>query len=288
MGCSRTTHVIESLGEAACVNILNNGFGKHRAHERPGMRAVIADITNAVMPGMVYEASIEDYPDRKLIMYEKPEPRDGMLKTNSKSVIKSLGEAVFENILDKVLDKHRVHEEPGMRAVMDYIIDATILNIDQKPGPRDGTLKTSPKYKNVNVDIIDAVRFNKEYEADIQVHREINVFKELEMRMLKTTLKCKYDKNANKDEKSEMADIINAVMLNTEYEDGIQVHQGGEINMFEEAEMRMLKTNPKYKNVYVDIIAAAMFNKKHEAGIQVHQGGEINMFKVASVLQHHA
>ena len=30
--------VIESLGEAACENMLDNGFGKHRAHERPGMR----------------------------------------------------------------------------------------------------------------------------------------------------------------------------------------------------------------------------------------------------------
>ena len=43
------------------------------------MRAVIADITDAVMFDMVYEASIEDYQGRKLIMYEKP------------PVIKSLG-----------------------------------------------------------------------------------------------------------------------------------------------------------------------------------------------------
>ena len=158
------------------------------------MRAVIADITDAVMLDMVYEASIEGYQGRKLIMYDKPEPRDGKLKTNSKPVIKFLGEADFENILGKVLGKHRVHEKPGMRAVMDDIIDAIMLNMDEKPGPRDGTLKTNPKYKNVNMDIIDAVMLDKEYEA------------------------------------------------------GIQVHQGGEINMFEEAETRMLKTNPKGKN----------------------------------------
>jgi lysine/ornithine N-monooxygenase len=188
------------------------------------MRAVIADITDAVMPDMVYEAGINDYQGRKLIMYEKPEPRDGMLKTN-------------------------------------------------------------PKYKNMTVDIIDAVMFNTEYEADIQVHRdrEINMFKEHEMKMLKTTPKGKYDKNVNMDhvmdEKPEMTDIIDAVMLNTEYEDDIQVHQGGEINMFEEAETRMLKTNPKHKNVNVDIINAVKFNKEYEADIQVHRDREINMFK---------
>ena len=45
-------------------------------------------------------------------------------------------------------------------------------------------------------------------------------------------------------------DIINAVMLNTEYEAGIKVHRGREINMSEEHEMRdgMLETNPKGKH----------------------------------------
>jgi hypothetical protein len=47
------------------------------------------------------------------------------------------------------------------------------------------------------------------------------------------------------DKKPEMTDIINAVILNTEYEASIQ---DGETNMFEEAETRKLKTNPKGKN----------------------------------------
>jgi hypothetical protein len=37
-------------------------------------------------------------------------------------------------------------------------------------------------------------------------------------------------------------------MFNKKHEAGIQVHQGGETNMFEEAETRILKTNPKGKN----------------------------------------
>jgi hypothetical protein len=48
-------------------------------------------------------------------------------------------------------------------------------------------LKTNPKYKNVNVDIINAVKFNTEY--------EINMFKEPEMWILKTTPKGKDNKN---------------------------------------------------------------------------------------------
>jgi hypothetical protein len=54
-------------------------------------------------------------------------------------------------------------------------------------------LKTNLKYKNVNVDIVNAVKFNKEYEADIQVHRDrkLNMFEEPEMRMLKTNPKGK-------------------------------------------------------------------------------------------------
>ena len=148
-------------------------------------------------------------------------------------------------------------------------------------------LKTNTKYKNVNMDIIDAIMLDKECEAGIQVHQggEINMFKEPEMRMLKTTSKGKYDKNVNMDhmmdKKPEMADIMDAAILNTEYEDGIQVYQGGESNMFEEAKTRMLKTNPKNKNKNADIIDAVIFNKKYETGIQVHQGREINMFEEA-------
>jgi hypothetical protein len=54
-------------------------------------------------------------------------------------------------------------------------------------------------------------------------------------------------------EKSEkrdvMNDIIDAVMLNTEYEADVKVHRGRELNVYEKPEMRemVLKTNPKGK-----------------------------------------
>jgi hypothetical protein len=64
------------------------------------------------------------------------------------------------------------------------------------------------------------------------------MFKEAETRTLKTTPK---HKNVN-------VDITDAAMFNTEYEPGIQVHQGEETNMLEEAETGMLKTNLKGKN----------------------------------------
>ena len=78
--------VSKFLGEAAFENSLDKDCGKHRVHEKPGMRALIADITDAVMPNMVHEANIKDYQGRKLIMHEKPEPRDGMLKTKPKEI----------------------------------------------------------------------------------------------------------------------------------------------------------------------------------------------------------
>jgi hypothetical protein len=143
------------------------------------------------MPDMVHEASIKDHQGRKLIMYEKPEPRDGMLKTNTK---------------------------------------------------------------------------------------EIKMFEEPEMRMLKTTLKGTYDKNVNMDHVMDKKPEMN---VNVEYEAVIQVHQAGEINMYEETDMRIFKTIRKFKNVNVDIIDAAMFNTEYDAGIQVYQGEEVNMFEEA-------
>jgi hypothetical protein len=115
-------------------------------------------------------------------------------------------------------------------------------------------LKTNTKYNNVTIDIIDAIMLDKECEAGIQVHQggEINMLEEPEMRMLKTTPMGKYNKNVNMDhvldKKPEMTDIIDDVMPNREYKAGIQVHQAGKINMLEDAETRMLKTNLKGKN----------------------------------------
>jgi hypothetical protein len=66
------------------------------------------------------------------------------------------------------------------------------------------------------------------------------MFKEPEMRTLKTNPKGKDDKNMM-DKKPEMT----AVILNTDYAASIQ---DGESNLFKEAETRMLKTNLKGKN----------------------------------------
>jgi hypothetical protein len=74
-------------------------------------------------------------------------------------------------------------------------------------------------------------------------------------------------------------DIIDAVLLNKKYEAGIQVHQGGEINMPEEAGTRMLMTNLKCKNVKVDIIDTALLDKKYEADINMVKWAETRMLK---------
>ena len=118
----------------------------------------------------------------------------------------------------------------------------------EKPEPKDGLLKNNPK--------------------------ESKMFEEPEMRMLKTTLKGTYDKNANMDHVMDKKPEMN---VNVEYEAGIQVHQAGEINMYEEAETRILKT----KNMNLDITDAAICNTEYEAGIQFYQGQEVNIFKEA-------
>jgi hypothetical protein len=100
-----------------------------------------------------------------------------------------------------------------------------------------------------------------------------------------------YEKPEKKDV---MDDIIDAVMLNTEYEAGIKVHQGRELNVYEKPETRevMLKTDPKgkykkpeEKGVMDDITDAVMLNMEHEAGVRVlsyllqeiHRGRKLNM-----------
>jgi hypothetical protein len=215
--------VTKSLGDTAYETILDKDPGKNKVHEKPeNNHKVKYDKNNAV----------------KTQMYEKPELKDGMLKNNSKPVIKSLGEAAFEKPLDKDCGKYRAHEKPGTRVVIADITDTVMsdmvhkasiedyqdrkLNMDEKPEPRDGMLKFNPK--------------------------EIQMFKEPEMRMLKTTLKGTYDRNVNMDHVMDKKPEMN---VNVKYEAGIEVHQAGEINMFEETEMKILKTNPMYKNLNV-------------------------------------
>jgi hypothetical protein len=83
------------------------------------------------------------------------------------------------------------------------------------------------------------------------------------------------DKDPGKDkghEKPEMravmVDIIDAVMLNTEYEAGIKVNQGRERNMSEK---------PETRDVMDDITDAVMLNKEYKAGVKVHRGREFSM-----------
>jgi hypothetical protein len=150
---------------------------KTQRYEKPGMGAWIADITDSVMAEMVHEASIEDYQDRRLIMYEKPEQRDGMHKINLKES-KMFKEPELRMLKTTLTGTH-VNVDI-IDTVTGYIIDAIM---DEKPGSRDGKLEI--KHKNVNVDSIDAVLLDKKYEAGIKK------VKEAKTRMLKTNPKGK-------------------------------------------------------------------------------------------------
>jgi hypothetical protein len=172
---------------------------------------------------------------------------------NSDPATKYLGDIAYETILDKDPGKDKVHEKPETNHKVKYDKNnAMKTQMYEKPEPKDGMLKNNPK--------------------------ESKMFEEPEMRMLKTTLKGTYDKNVNVDRVMDKKPEMN---VNVEYEASIQVHQAGEINVFEEAKTGTLKTNLKYKNVNVDIIDDIMFNTEYKAGIQVYQGEEVNMFEGA-------
>jgi hypothetical protein len=181
-----------------------------------------------------------------------------MLKINHKPVIKSFGEAAFENILDKDSGKHKVHEKPEMRAVMIDIINAVMLyteyeagvkvhrdsnlNMDEKPGPRDGMLKTNPKGKydeNVNVDNV----MEEKPEARELMHDEANVVRKRgnvrQDQVDQLNIYVKPETRAG------MVDIFDAVMLNIEYEADVMVHRGRELNMSEKPETRDGRPTPR-------------------------------------------
>jgi hypothetical protein len=102
-----------------------------------------------------------------------------------------------ETILDKDPGKDKVHEEPETNHKVKYDKNNAVkTQMYVKPELRDGMLKTNPK--------------------------EIKMFKEPEMRMLKTTLKGTYDKNVNMDHVMFKKPEMN---VNVEHEAGIQVHQ---------------------------------------------------------------
>jgi hypothetical protein len=182
----------------------------------------------------VYEASIENHQSGKHIMDE--ELRDGRLETNPKH------KNVSMNIIDAVMSN--TEREADIK-----ILQGRKLDMHQKPETRD-----------VMNDITDVIVRITEYEADIQVHqdreinmlktnpKEINMSEVHKMRMLKEISKGNYDKNVNMDHVMDEKPEMNGNMLNMEYKAGMQVHQAREINVFEEAEKRMLKTNLKGKN----------------------------------------
>jgi hypothetical protein len=184
--------------------------------------------------------------------YEKPEPRDGMPKSNSKPVTKSHAEAVFE------------------ASIEDY--QGGKLTMDEEPKLRDERLKANPRYKNVSMDRIDAVRSNTECEADIKIQqgRELDIHEKPETRDV-------------------MNDITDVIMRITEYEANIQGHKDWkinmlktnpkEINMSEVPKMRMLKEIPRGKddkNVDIDHV----MDEKPEMNVNV-LNMEINVFEEA-------
>jgi hypothetical protein len=173
-------------------------------------------------------------------------------------------------------DEEKTGEKPEKRAVMVDISGAVILNTEYEADTkvhqgRELNMYKKPETRDVMNDITDAVMLNTEYEAGIKVHRgrEFNMYEKPEARdgMLRTNPEGKHDEanevrkrgnmrqeqldQFNMYEKPEtragMVDIIDAVMLNTEYEAGVKVHKGREINMYEKPEMRdgMLKTKSK-------------------------------------------
>jgi hypothetical protein len=81
--------------------------------------------------------------------------------------------------------------------------------------------------------------------------------------------------------KNNSREIIDAAMLNTEYEAGIKVHQGRELIRYEKPETRdeMLDMNekPETRAVMVDTTDAVRLDMEYEAGIKVHQGRELIM-----------
>jgi hypothetical protein len=81
--------VIESFGYTAFENTLDKDPGKDKVHEKPEERDVVVNIIDAVMLNMEYEAGSKVHQGRELNIidavmlniYEKPETRDGILKT---------------------------------------------------------------------------------------------------------------------------------------------------------------------------------------------------------------
>jgi hypothetical protein len=205
-------------------------------HEEPETRIMMVDTTEAVRIDMKYEDSIKNYQGRRLIM------RDVMRKTNSKSVIKSLGEVAFENILDRVFDKHG-GEKPGMRAVMDDIFDATTLNMKHKikydvnnaVKTQSYEINSKPMIKALGETVFENTQGKTS--GKHRVHEKpgiravtgdiIDAIMDEKPGPRYGTLKTKH-KNLN-------VDSIDAIRLDKKYE--------ADINMFKEAETRMLKTN---------------------------------------------
>ena len=137
-------------------------------------------------------------------LYEKPEKRDGIVKTNPKGnydenvnnvmnennekklsrqsirtpmgepVIELFGETAFENTLDKDPGKHKVHKKPEKRDVEVNINPEGKHDEDVNGGNMNNAVRKllykKPEKRDVKDDIIDAVLLNTEYEAGIKTH----------------------------------------------------------------------------------------------------------------------
>jgi hypothetical protein len=160
---------------------------------------------------MEYEDGIKGHQGREFIMYkmiktnpdrthdevnvvrERGNMREGqadqLLKVPEISfrdrilAIKSFGDTVVENTLDKDPDKDKVYEKPKKRDVVIDINseDGYMYNMMDGNNVVKNQLYEKPERRDVCIDIIDAGMLNTEYEADIidaVMHDVINVMDE--------------------------------------------------------------------------------------------------------------
>jgi hypothetical protein len=174
-------------------------------YEKPEVRAVMDEVTDAVVSNIEYVTSIKVHQERELNMHEKPEMRKMMIKTNLDSkhdevrerdnvrqgqaeqlmkvteisvrvrtlANKSFGDTVFENTLDKDPGKHKAHEKAKKRDVAADINpgDGYMYNVMEVSNVVKKQLYEKPARRDVMNNIIDAVVRNMKYEADVKIHQ---------------------------------------------------------------------------------------------------------------------
>jgi hypothetical protein len=90
------------MGEAVAKTLDDDALqNKDKVQEKPETRAVMGDITDTAALNTEYEASIKVHQEREFHKYQKQEKREMM--------IKSCGDTVSKNTLDKDPDKDKGH-----------------------------------------------------------------------------------------------------------------------------------------------------------------------------------